>query len=301
MNHYFISALEPEGAVPPQGSSDSRMGEPYGPMPARASEPSGFKQVLKAATFSMLIFGVGFFSLNAAAYGDIIKASLLDIGAPQVDVAVEATGGRDVTGGGITEGEGNVPDEWALMGESSEEPEQELLVVENNPGAQKSQIPPLNLEVTPPDNRLIIPKLGDKNVPIISTNPEQLIGADWKSLEKTFQSDLQKGVVHYPGTAEPGEVGNVFITGHSSYYPWDPGRFKTVFSLLSRVEVGDEIIVFHDQKKHRYIVRETKEVKNSDVSVLNQPDNEKILTLMTCTPVGTQFRRLVVIAEEVEG
>ena len=116
-------------------------------------------------------------------------------------------------------------------------------------------------------------------------------------MEQTFQNDLKEGVVHYPGTANPGEPGNVFITGHSSYYLWDTGRYKDVFARLNQLKPGDDIVLYYNQKKYHYVVRERKEVQNDDISVLDQ-GTEKILTLMTCSPVGTNFRRLVVVATE---
>jgi len=100
-------------------------------------------------------------------------------------------------------------------------------------------------------------------------------------------------VVHYPGTASPGQVGNVFITGHSSYYPWDPGKFKDVFAVLGQLEVGDEYFVYFGQQKFTYKVREKYEVSPDNVNVLQQPHDKKVSTLMTCTPVGTTLRRLI--------
>src|ERR1051326_7424289 len=38
--------------------------------------------------------------------------------------------------------------------------------------------------------------------------------------ESAFQEALKSGVVHYPGTAMPGEAGDVYIFGHSSDYSW---------------------------------------------------------------------------------
>ena len=225
-------------------------------------------QLLRAGLFSVILFAGGFFTINAASYSEIIQASLLTADENQHVEPVE------------------------------EQPKiQKLLVVERTATAQKAQIPELNLAITPPDNRIIIPRI-DKNIPLIDSDPKKLMNADWKSLEKTFQEDLENGVIHYPGTANPGEEGNVFITGHSSYYPWAPGNFKSVFARLKDVEVGDDIIVYYNQEKHHYIVREKKEVKNNDVSVLEQGEG-KFLTLMTCSPVGTNIKRLVVIAEEV--
>lgn len=152
--------------------------------------------------------------------------------------------------------------------------------------------------VVPPDARIIIPKIG-KNVPIVEMGTEQIEGEDWSKLEKQIQSGLQKGIVHYPGTSKPGQFGNVFLTGHSSYYPWDPGRFKDVFALLGRLDVGDEFYVYYDQKAYTYRITSKSEVQPNNVTVLEQPTDKKIATLMTCTPVGTTLRRLIIRAEQV--
>ena len=61
--------------------------------------------------------------------------------------------------------------------------------------------------------------------------------------EETYQKALRNGVVHYPGTAKPGEYGNVYIFGHSSDNAWSPGDYKTVFALLPRIEIGAKIVV----------------------------------------------------------
>jgi len=107
-------------------------------------------------------------------------------------------------------------------------------------------------------------------------------------------------VVHYPGTANPGQAGNFFVTGHSSYYPWSPGNFKTVFARLHLLEVGDEYWVYFGGDRHRYTIKGKKEVRPSDVTVLDQPSNRRISTLMTCTPVGTTLRRLIITAQETD-
>lgn len=230
-----------------------------------------FSQMSWMAVFSMLIFTVGFFTMNFEAYADILMTRF--------------------------DPESAVTQENALSESVSEKVvQQRTMVVRSAPEEQKTAIPELNLEITPPDNRLIIPKLG-KNIPIVTTDPAKLVGADWKTLEQAFQDDLQNGVIHYPGTADPGKTGNVFITGHSSYYLWDSGRYKDVFARLNQLAVGDEITIYYDQQKYHYTVREKREVKNDDINVLEQGD-EKLLTLMTCSPVGTNFRRLVVVAEQ---
>lgn len=154
-------------------------------------------------------------------------------------------------------------------------------------------------EVGPPENRLIIPKLG-LNVPIVVPPTDHLLKEDWKALEEDIQNALKDGVVHYPGTARPGQAGNFFVTGHSSYFPWAEGRYKSIFARLPELKVGDEYWVFYGGDKHRYIVDSKKEIHPSDVTVLDQPINKRRSSLMTCTPIGTTLRRLIIGSKEVD-
>jgi len=153
--------------------------------------------------------------------------------------------------------------------------------------------------VGPPENRIIIPKM-ELNIPLVTPSYEALLREDWGKVEDDIQDALQMGVVHYPGTAKPGQAGNFFVTGHSSYYPWAPGKYKNVFARLHELEPGDEYWVYYGGDKHRYIVRSKKEVKPSNVTVLDQPVDRRVSTLMTCTPIGTTLRRLIITSEEVD-
>jgi LPXTG-site transpeptidase (sortase) family protein len=142
-------------------------------------------------------------------------------------------------------------------------------------------------EVIPPDDRLVIPKLA-VNVPLLfppSSETDALL------------RELQNGVIHYPGTALPGKRGNVFITGHSSQLAWESGRYKSVFALLEKLEEGDTIIVYFQKTKYVYRVTDTKVVADDDLSVL-ESGNDHILTLMTCWPVGTIAKRLIMTATQ---
>lgn len=153
--------------------------------------------------------------------------------------------------------------------------------------------------VGPPGDLLIIPKL-NLRAPIVTLPTDSLVSEDWKKLETDIQSGLERGVVHYPGTAEPGQAGNFFVTGHSSYFPWAAGDYKSVFARLGELAIGDEFWVYHGGDKYRYVVEHRKEILPSDVSVLDQPVNKRVATLMTCTPVGTTLRRLILTAQELD-
>lgn len=182
-----------------------------------------------------------------------------------------------------------------LVKEKAAEPER--LLIGDRPAAS-SAIPPLNLEIYPPDTRLIVPRI-NQNVPVIGVRNDNLVARKWEDLEADIQKALRNGVIHYPGTALPGENGNVVLTGHSSYYAWDPGRFKDVFALLHDVKMGDRLVMYFNQKKFVYEVDNIKIVLPEQVDVLGQMPREQ-LTLITCTPIGTNLKRLIVTAKLVE-
>lgn len=107
---------------------------------------------------------------------------------------------------------------------------------------------------------------------------------------------LEGGVAHFRGTAKPGEGSNIFIFGHSSFYPDRPGDYKEIFLSLADLSLDDEIIIYYQGKNYQYRVVETKIVEPTDVSVL-KPTAQEQVTLMTCVPPGTVEKRLVVIGK----
>jgi len=144
------------------------------------------------------------------------------------------------------------------------------------------KLPNLKLSTTSTESTLIIPRIS-VNAPVI-----------WDVEESNILDQLKSGVVHYKGTALPGESGNVFIVGHSSNYFWVKSDYNNIFSLLDKLSVGDRIEIKKDGKSYFYDVFGKKEVSPQDVEVLKSPN--QILTLMTCWPVGTSLNRLIVQA-----
>ncbi len=138
-------------------------------------------------------------------------------------------------------------------------------------------------------NTLVIPSLGLAAPIVYSSENSQT--ADEKA--------LAKGVVHYFGTAMPGEAGNVFIFGHSSDYLWSSGNYKTVFALLPQIKIGSEILVSNPSGQvFKYLVIQTAVASPRDVQWLAQENYEKkLLTLQTSYPIGTALRRFIVRAE----
>jgi len=232
-----------------------------------------FSDVSRQILASVIILVVGFFALNWSAYVKIAQSAIDDyMGSQKGAEYHELIDGKPQ--------------------------EKTILKIASSLDMQKKQIPALNMDVMPTDDRLIIPRI-EQNIPIVRVSSENLLAKDWNALEKDMQKALQEGVVHYPGTSVPGQPGNTVVTGHSSYFPWDPGKFKDVFALLHKVVVGDEIVAYYNQQKYVYKVVEIKVVMPDNIEVLKQTSTPQ-LTLITCTPVGTNLKRLIVIAKPVD-
>lgn len=114
--------------------------------------------------------------------------------------------------------------------------------------------------------------------------------------KEEYNRALENGVAHMAKTALPGENGNFVLFGHSSYFANKPGNFKEVFATLDRLNIGDTIIVKANGKTYSYKVTEEKTVSPSDVSVVNQDKNKKIMTLITCWPPKTTTNRYIIVA-----
>ena len=134
--------------------------------------------------------------------------------------------------------------------------------------------------------RLVIPKIG-VDAPII-----------WDVSENDLNAKLLEGVAHSAGTALPGKPGNIFITGHSSYYSWVNSPYKDVFALLDKLEPQDKIYIKYSSNIFTYEVTGSKVVSPSETSVMDQFPGYN-LSLMTCVPVGTNLNRLIISAQQM--
>jgi sortase A len=127
-------------------------------------------------------------------------------------------------------------------------------------------------------------------------------GADYgyAVVEGVSREDLQRGPGHYPGTAMPGEVGNVVISGHRTTY-------GAPFSRLGELAEGDDLVVETATDWYTYRVTGLEIVSPSAVEVTlpvpRQPEVEptqSLLTLTTCHPRYSARQRLIVFSEMVE-
>jgi sortase A len=122
--------------------------------------------------------------------------------------------------------------------------------------------------------RIEVPRLGISTV--------MRAGSDAKT--------LRLAVGHIPGTAWPGEPGNMGLAGHRD----------TFFRRLRDIRPDDEIRVVTAAGTYVYKVSRTLVVEPRDVWVLDDAGNESLLTLVTCYPftyVGSAPQRFIVRAE----
>lgn len=164
-----------------------------------------------------------------------------------------------------------------------------------SPGA----IDPQNIIVDPtanvqvgPQPKLILPKI-NVDVPVVYG-----AGYDQASQLKA----MKNGVSHFsiPGANSlPGQVGNTVISGHSSNDLFDPGDYKFIFAQLEKMNKGDSIYVNYKSTRYTYTITKKEVVYPSQVDKLIYDTDKPILTLITCTPLGTAQKRLLVTAEQV--
>lgn len=112
-------------------------------------------------------------------------------------------------------------------------------------------------------------------------------------------NDLSKGLTQLPGSALPGEKGNLFISGHSAL-----NQFLAVksvpFSKLPDLKKGDQVIIETSGATFIYEVVGFQVVNPSDLSVLQSPEDQgRYISLMTCVPPGLNFKRLVVLGKMI--
>jgi LPXTG-site transpeptidase (sortase) family protein len=138
-----------------------------------------------------------------------------------------------------------------------------------------------------PGMYVTIPKIKAQSMVEINVDPYD---------EAAYQNVLKKSVAHAKGTKLPGEKGTVFIFAHSSGNPWEITRMNTIFLRLNELEKGDRIEVQKDGKRYVYKVTSKKEVFPSEVNYLQEIDKDQLI-LQTCTPIGTDWKRLLVFAQ----
>jgi LPXTG-site transpeptidase (sortase) family protein len=120
----------------------------------------------------------------------------------------------------------------------------------------------------------------------------------WSTDPNNFEKDLQSGVVHYPGTALPGEIGTAYIAGHSSNYIWAKGSYNQIFSKLGDLALNTSFKITVTKASGKtavfnYVVTKIQQYSPTDQAQFQNTD-KSVVALSTCWPVGSTAKRLVV-------
>ncbi len=109
--------------------------------------------------------------------------------------------------------------------------------------------------------------------------------------------DLTKHLVQFNSDSVPPHEGNSIIFGHSTLPQlYDPRNYKTIFANAYKLTSGDVIVVESDNIKYTYKIESIIVVEPEDTSILSQNFTDSYLTIITCTPPGTIWKRLVIKA-----
>lgn len=117
------------------------------------------------------------------------------------------------------------------------------------------------------------------------------LGLSVMVMEGTDAPILRLAAGHIPGTALPGQDGNIGIAAHRD----------TFFRPLRNIQKNDVITITTKRGDYRYRVVSTRIVTPDDVSVLNS-DGSDVLTLVTCYPfyyIGSAPDRFIVRAQQI--
>ena len=138
---------------------------------------------------------------------------------------------------------------------------------------------------------------GEVNIPSLKLSAPLIWSKDTNSIE----TDLQNGLVHYPGTPMPGETGTTYISGHSSNYIWAKGSFNQIFAKLGDLKQYDSFTISAQQANGKkiifhYVVSASGIFKADDQQQFANIGKSTV-ALSTCWPVGTSSKRLVVFAQ----
>lgn len=152
-----------------------------------------------------------------------------------------------------------------------------------------------SFNIVPPVDRIIIPSLG-LDVPIVTN--ENMSPVDFENAD--FDKELNEWIVKYPTTPAPGEEGNTLLFGHTSYVVWKTNPYGTIFKDLPKLKDSTLIQILRKGKLYEYRVIDLfivapKQVVDQYMTYQNAGGS--YITLMWCYPLGTDNKRIMVVAK----
>jgi sortase A len=116
------------------------------------------------------------------------------------------------------------------------------------------------------------------------------IGVDAMMYHGIRNTTLDYGPGHWPGSAVPGQIGNVVVAGHRT-------SKHQVFRDLDQLEAGDEIVFTDlDGTTSTYLVRDVEIVPPTALWIVDPTDTPTV-TLFACHPPGSTAERIVVYGD----
>ena len=161
------------------------------------------------------------------------------------------------------------------------------------PASEVGPAPTVVYPIGPPPVRLVIASIG-VDIPVVTVGTvKQTAGGQ---PYEVWDTAADAGAYHKM-SAPPGYIGNTVINGHRDIH----GK---VFADLDKVRLGDPITLYTEGHEFVYIVSEVLEVPEKYASAEQRAENQRLigyipenrLTLITCTPYGTNLNRLLIIA-----
>ncbi len=114
------------------------------------------------------------------------------------------------------------------------------------------------------------------------------------AIVSTTDNNLSSHLVHYGGTAVPPNKGNAVVFGHSTLPQlYKANDYKTIFANLHTLQINDTIELTVEGVRYTYKIFEISITDPSDTSFFAQNYDDNYLTIVTCTPPGTTWKRLI--------
>ena len=159
------------------------------------------------------------------------------------------------------------------------------------PDAQGNTRP--NIEEIPAHLQPMVQSLA--NLPVPTSAPDQAIRIQIPTIKidaPVVQGDgweqLKKGVGQNIGSANPGQNGNIVLSAHNDVY-------GELFRYLDKLQPGDEVVLYTQQRQYTYVVDRTAVVEPTAVEVMASTGSPTV-TLISCYPYLVDDERIVVFA-----
>lgn len=149
---------------------------------------------------------------------------------------------------------------------------------------------PTTQGVAPKATWIVIPAI-DVDSPVVD------VSIVWDGKARVWQRP-KNSVGHHDGTASPGELGNVVLSGHiNSPVRGEGNVFKHLPELPELLELGQqvEVLVYTEDRTYVYQVVRSDVVAPESRDVF-EPTREPTVSLITCVPDMVFSHRLVVTA-----